>query len=470
MTTLIPRLRRATLAAAASLLAACTTLAPEYRQPEAPIPGTWSGEAPASVAHAGERAWHEVFLDPRLRQVIAQALGNNRDLRVAALTIEVARARYRIQRADLLPTVEGDAGSTIRRVPGDLSGSGAATISRQHALSVGITTWELDLFGRVRSLRDQALETYLATGEAARAAQVSLVAEIANAWLTLAADRSLLALAHDTLAAQQQTLEITRRSVELGATSQLELSQLQTTVARARADVASQTAQVAKDRNALDLLTGVPVGEALLPASLDDTGTMQLAELPVGLSSELLLRRPDVMQAERALRAAHANIGAARAAFFPTISLTASAGTASASLDKLFEAGQQAWSFMPSVSLPIFNAGALAASLEVAELQRDINVASYEQAIQSAFREVADALADRATIADRVSAGRDLVSAAREGFTLSEARTRNGLDSYLTQLDAQRTLYSAEQSLIATRLAEAASRVTLYKVLGGGWQ
>ncbi|MCB1957935.1 MAG: efflux transporter outer membrane subunit [Rhodocyclaceae bacterium] len=473
MTNLTTSLRGLGLALSASLLAACTTLAPDYQRPASPVPATWTGEAPASASGApqpGEQPWREIFLDPRLRQVIDLALANNRDLRVAALNIETARARYRIQRADLLPSVDGGASSTLRRVPGDLSGSGEPVISSQHAVSVGITAWELDLFGRVRSLKDQALQTYFATEEAGRAAQVSLVAEVANAWLSLAADRSLLALAQRTLAAQQQTLEITQRSFELGATSQLEVSQLQTTVARARADVASQTAQVAKDRNALELLAGAPITEALLPASLDDTGSTQLAGVPAGLSSELLTRRPDVMQAERSLQAANANIGAARAAFFPTISLTASAGTSSASLDRLFEAGQRSWSFVPSISLPIFNAGALAASLDVAELQRDIGVATYEQAIQSAFREVADSLADRATIAERVAAGESLVAAARQGFELSEARTRNGVDSYLTQLDAQRTLYSAEQELIATRLAEASSRVTLYKVLGGGWQ
>ncbi|MCB1889176.1 MAG: efflux transporter outer membrane subunit [Rhodocyclaceae bacterium] len=463
-------LRTALLALTAATLSACTTLAPDYQRPEAPVPTTWHGAPPAASGVAGEQPWHEVFMDPRLRQVIAQALGHNRDLRIAALNIERARARYRIQRAELLPTVDGTASSTARRVPGDLSGSGEAVVSRQHALSVGITAWELDLFGRVRSLREQALQTYLATEEAARAAQVSLVAEVASAWLTLAADRSLLALAQDTLVAQQQTLDITRRSVELGAASRLAVSQLETTVARARADVARQRAQVAKDHNALDLLAGAPVGDELLPASLDDTGTMALAAVPEGVSSELLVRRPDVMQAERDLQAANANIGAARAAFFPTISLTASAGTASASLDGLFEAGQRTWSVIPSVSVPIFNAGALAASLDVAELQRDINVAAYERAIQSAFREVADALADRSTIAERVAAGEALVAAAREGFTLSEARTRNGVDSYLSLLDAQRTLYSAEQELIATRLAETSSRVTLYKVLGGGWQ
>ena len=292
---------------------------------------------------------------------------------------------------------------------------------------------------------------------------------MANAWLTLAADRSLLALAQRTLSAQQQTIQITRRSFELGATSQLAVSQLETTVARARADVARLTAQVAKDRSALDLLAGAPVGEALLPTELADAGTTLVAEVQDGMSSEVLVRRPDVMQAERTLRAANASIGAARAAFFPRISLTASAGTASASLDGLLEASQRSWSFVPTISLPLFNSGALAASLDVAELRRDIDVAAYEKTIQSAFREVADALADRATISERLAATNALVSAAQTGFRLSEARTRNGVDSDLTLLDAQRTLYSAKQEHIAILLVEATNRVTLYKVLGGGW-
>ena len=465
-------IRSCALALSAAVLSACTTMAPDYKRPEAPVPMSWSsasaGEATSAVA-LGERPWREVFVDPRLRQVIELSLHNNRDLRIAALNIETARAQYRIQRADLLPAVGAEASGTTRRLPADLGGSQGAEISRQYGLSAGITAWELDLFGRIGSLQAQALEAYLATEEAQRSTQLGLVAEVANAWLTLAADRSLLALAQRTLSAQQQTIQITRRSFELGATSQLAVSQLETTVARARADVARLTAQVAKDRSALDLLAGAPVGEALLPTELADAGTTLVAEVPDGMSSEVLVRRPDVMQAERTLRAANASIGAARAAFFPRISLTASAGTASASLDGLLEASQRSWSFVPTISLPLFNSGALAASLDVAELRRDIDVAAYEKTIQSAFREVADALADRATISERLAATNALVSAAQTGFRLSEARTRNGVDSDLTLLDAQRTLYSAKQEHIAILLVEATNRVTLYKVLGGGW-
>ncbi|MCB1916617.1 MAG: efflux transporter outer membrane subunit [Rhodocyclaceae bacterium] len=473
MRTLTTLFRRGGALLAAALLSACTTLAPSPQRPAAAVPASWpqavagGAEAPSPIV---DQAWREVYLDSRLRTVIEQALANNRDLRVAAINVATAQARYRIERADRLPAFDADASATTRRLPADLSGSGEAAISRQYGASVGITAWELDLFGRIRSLETQALQTYFATEAAQRSTQVGLVAAVADAWLALAADRSLLALAERTLDTQQQTLAITRRSFELGASSRLAVSQIETTVARARADVASQTALVAKDRNALALLVGEAVDEAWLPSGLDDAGGALLAEVPAGLSSEVLARRPDVMQAEHELFAANANIGAARAAFFPRISLTAAAGTASASLDSLFEAGQRSWSFAPAISLPIFDAGALAAGLDVAELQRDSAVASYDKAIQVAFREVADALADRATIGTRLAAGERLVAAAQDGYRLSEARTRNGVDSHLSLLDAQRTLYGAEQELIATRLAEAGSRVALVKALGGGWQ
>lgn len=467
------RLRSLALAVAAAALSACATLAPDYQRPAAPVPEHWPQRpglsTPADAPAADTLSWRDYFADPRLRAVIGQALENNRDLRVALLDIEQARARYRIQRAERLPAVSGQAGMSAQRLPGDLRSGGEAGISRQYSASVGLSSWELDLFGRIRSLQDQALETYLATEEASRSAQISLVAEVADAWFTLASDRALLALARRTFDTQQRSYDITRRSLDLGVASRLELSQLETTLQRARADVARLVAQVDSDRNALELLAGAPLAEALLPEALDDAAAT-LAELPAGLPSEVLVRRPDVQQAERALRAANASIGAARAAFFPSISLTASAGTASASLDGLFEAGARSWSFVPQVSVPIFNAGALQASLDVAEIQRDIGVANYEKAIQSAFREVADALARRATIDEQLDASQRLADAARQAFRLADARYDSGVDSALTQLDAQRTLYAAEQEVIATRLAETANRVALYKVLGGGWQ
>jgi multidrug efflux system outer membrane protein len=331
-----------------------------------------------------------------------------------------------------------------------------------------VTGWELDFFGRVRSLRDAALEHYLASEAAHRSAHLALVAEVATAWLQLAADRERLALVERTVETRREALALTQASFEAGVASALELQQSQGELERARADAAAFAARVARTENALALLTGEPLPAELLPARLDAT-VARLATPPAGLPAEVLTRRPDITAAEHRLRAANANIGAARAAFFPRITLTASAGTASAELGGLFEGGSRTWSFLPQLTLPIFDAGRLAASLDVAEVRRDIAVAEYERAIQSAFREVADALAERATLGDELAARRSLAAAAQQSQHLSEARYRAGVDSFLVLLDAQRTLYAAEQELIATRLAEAANRVALYKALGGGW-
>lgn len=463
-------LRTSTIIFSALLAGACTTLTPDYERPAAPVPTSFPGVTADSEARAvADIAWRDYFADPRLRELIELALANNRDLRISTLNIEQARAQYRIQRADRFPAINAGIGETTTRTPGDLTSSGNATISRQYSASLGLSAWELDFFGRVRSLSEQALETYLGTEEARRSAQLSLVAEVATAWLTLAADRELRDLAQNTFETQQKSLSLTRKSFEAGASSALDLRQAETTMQRARADAALYTAQVARDENALALLAGTPVPATLLPEKLVDA-VSALAELPAGVPSSVLARRPDVLQAERQLRAANASIGAARAAFFPRITLTASAGTASSTLDGLFGSGSRNWSFSPQLSLPIFNAGALRASLDVAEVQRDINVATYEKTIQSAFREVADGLADRATLAEQLDAERRLVAASEETFRLSEARYRNGIDSYLGLLDAQRSLYSAQQELIGVRLSEASNRVTLYKVLGGGWK
>ena len=463
-------LRTSTIIFSALLAGACTTLTPDYERPAAPVPTSFPGVTADSEARAvADIAWRDYFADPRLRELIELALANNRDLRISTLNIEQARAQYRIQRADRFPAINAGIGETTTRTPGDLTSSGNATISRQYSANLGLSAWELDFFGRVRSLSEQALETYLGTEEARRSAQLSLVAEVATAWLTLAADRELRDLAQNTFETQQKSLSLTRKSFEAGASSALDLRQAETTMQRARADAALYTAQVARDENALALLAGTPVPATLLPEKLVDA-VSALAELPAGVPSSVLARRPDVLQTERQLRAANASIGAARAAFFPRITLTASAGTASSTLDGLFGSGSRNWSFSPQLSLPIFNAGALRASLDVAEVQRDINVATYEKTIQSAFREVADGLADRATLAEQLDAERRLVAASEETFRLSEARYRNGIDSYLGLLDAQRSLYSAQQELIGVRLSEASNRVTLYKVLGGGWK
>jgi multidrug efflux system outer membrane protein len=419
------------------------------------------------VPQADAIAWRDYFADGRLRDLIDLALQNNRDLRVAALNIEKARAQYGIQRADLFPALGATGSQTAQRLPADLSRDGEATTTRQYSATIGFSTYELDFFGRIRSLNAQALEQYLGTEEARRSAQISLVAEVANAWLQLAADRDRLALARNTYTTRQKSLDLTQRSFDAGAASALDLRQAQTLLEGARADAARYTALVAQDQNALALVVGAPLPADLMPETLIDSVSL-VVELPAGVPSEVLTRRPDILQAERQLRAANANIGAARAAFFPRVSLTASAGSASSALDDLFSAGSGTWTFVPQIRLPIFEGGRLTASLDAAKVQREISVAQYEKAIQAAFREVADALAERATLAEQLDARRKLVEATAASFQLSEARYKAGIDSYLGLLDAQRTLYGAELDLIGVRLSEAANRVALYKALGGG--
>ncbi|MDR0633397.1 MAG: AdeC/AdeK/OprM family multidrug efflux complex outer membrane factor [Azoarcus sp.] len=459
-------------AALACSLAAGCTLAPDFKLPALPVPASWTTPTAETADTAGTPAaalpWRDYFADPRLREIIDLALANNRDLRVAALNVERVQAMYRVQRADLLPAFDAAGGQNAQRVPGSTSLTGEPQITRQYNATAGVS-WELDFFGRIRSLGEQALENFLSTEEARRSTQIGLVAAVAEAWLTLGADHELLELARRTYATQQKSVELIRMSFNAGAASALDLAQARTAMERARADTARYTAQFARDQNALTLLTGAPVPEKLQATTLADA-VATIAELPAGIPSEVLTGRPDVLQAEHTLRAANANIGAARAAFFPRISLTGGAGSASLTLGDLFDAGTGLWTFAPQITVPIFHAGALKANLDRAVIERDIQVAQYEKAIQSAFREVADALADRATIAEQLDARRELVKAADESYRLSDARYRSGLDSHLILLDAQRSQYAAEQELIATRLAEASNRVTLYKVLGGGWQ
>lgn len=461
----------ALLGLTAALLAAGCSLMPTYQRPASPVPGAYAAEpspAAADTPAAADVAWGDFYADPKLRRVIELTLANNRDLRVAVLNIESARATYRIQRADLLPGISASGGGTAQRTPGTLSPTGSATTSHQYSAAVGFASYEIDLFGRVRSLNEQALQVFFATEAARRSTQISLVAEVANAWLTLAADRERLALAEETLKSRSETHALTQRRFELGATSQLTLSQAQSTVDGARVDMAALRSLVAQDRNALNLLAGSPVPDELLPDRLSDS-LNALPELPAGLPSQLLERRPDVLQAEADLKGANANIGAARAAFFPRVALTASAGAASASLGDLFKGGSGAWSFAPSISLPLFDAGSRSAGLKGAEISRDIKVAQYEKAIQSAFREVADALAARSEVGHQLDAQRSLVQSTMQSLQLSQTRYTRGVDSYLEVLDAQRSLYAAQQSLIGTRLARLSNSVTLYKTLGGGW-
>ena len=412
--------------------------------------------------------WRDFFVDPKLEQLIALSLENNRDLRVAVLNVERARSQYRIQRADRMPSLGVNA--SLSRSGGDNAQSSptGSSVTEYYTAGFGVAQFELDLFGRVRSLSNAALQQYFATEESRRSAQLALVSEVANTYLALSADRELLRISEATLASQQASYDLTQKRFELGALSALEVSQARTVVETARSDVARFAGQVAQDINALTLLVGTTIDPAVLPTAFEPNVT-GLVALPADLPSSVLLRRPDVMAAEHQLLGANANIGAARAAFFPSISLTGSIGSASNELSGLFEGGNGVWSFMPQINLPIFQGGRLRANLGMAKADRDIALAQYEKSIQSGFREVADALALSKTLAEQRVAQEALLDAATRAHDLSKARYDAGRDSYLTLLDAQRTLYAAQQSVVATLLAEQANRVTLYKVLGGGW-
>ena len=461
------------LAVASVLLGGCTMI-PDYERPAAPVDAAWpqgdaysaSGAAQTATA-AADLGWREFFRDPALQRLVEAALANNRDLRVAALNVEAYRAQHRIQRSELFPSISAGGSGTRQRLPGDLSQTGEASTSGQYSATVGTSAWEIDFFGRLRSLNEQALEQYFATEQARRSTQIALVASVANAYLTLQADEQLLQLTRDTLGTYRKSYALTERSFNVGVADALSLSQARTAVQSAEASLAQYTRLVAQDRNALALLLGggvpndLPQGEVL--------GDDLLAEVPAGLPSELLQRRPDVLQAEHELRAANASIGAARAAFFPNISLTANAGSASSELSGLFDGGSGTWLFQPQINLPIFTAGRLKASLDYAEVQKDIQVASYEKAVQVAFQEVADGLAARTTYEQQLTAQRALVTTSEDYYRLAERRFRTGVDSYLTLLDAQRQLFGAQQQLITDRLNQLASEVNLYKALGGGW-
>ncbi|HRE43757.1 MAG TPA: efflux transporter outer membrane subunit [Terricaulis sp.] len=462
-------MRRVLLSFSAALaLSACAVLEPGYDRPALPTPDAWPDSAAAAetASEAAMPEWRAFFADEKLSALIEIAIENNRDLRVAALNIERARSQYRIQRAQSVPGVSAVGQGDISGVtPG---GQGGDIVDRQYSAGLGITNFELDLFGRVRGLNRAALQRYFATADARDSVQISLIAEVANAYLTYAGDLELLRLAQDTFQSQDESLSLTQQRFDAGAASALDLNRARTTVETARADFARYTAQVARDENALALLLGAPVPEALRPTSIADV-RFGVEELPAGLPSDVLLNRPDIRGAEHSLRAANANIGAARAAFFPRITLTGFAGEADPQFENLFTGvSNQIWTFTPQVSVPIFQGGALLSQLGVANTDRDIAVAQYERAIQVAFREVADALATRAAIGEELAARQRLADASSESFTLSEARYREGVDNYLSLLDAQRSNYGAQQSLVAARVARATNFVTLYKTLGGG--
>lgn len=489
---------------AAGVLSACN-LAPIYQRPDAPVPATLDGVLssvpsefavePVSADEWRMLSWQQWIENPRLRELLEQGLQNNRDLRVAMANIDKARAQYGVQRADQLPTLNASGQGSRTRIADDLrSASAGSSTSNQFSVQLGMASYELDFWGRVRNLSESALQQYLQVEENRRSVQLALITDTASAWVALASDQQRLQLARDTLATREHGYSLVQRMHQLGATNGLVLAQNQTAVETARNDVAAYESQVQRDRNALQFLVGGPVVDDLLPPqpaasltvqALKDAGSGKLLDkatpqvaaqsaatamtvVPARLSSQVLLARPDVAAAEHTLQAQFANIGAARAAFFPTISLTANVGTGSNELSGLFEGGNRAWSFVPQIRLPIFDSGRNQANLDIAQANREVALAQYEKTIQVAFREVNDALADRGTMQRRLASQDALVQASSRVLQLSQARFKAGADDFLTVLDSQRSLYAAQQTQISLQQAEQVNRIALYKALGGG--
>ncbi|HTT04670.1 MAG TPA: efflux transporter outer membrane subunit [Steroidobacteraceae bacterium] len=467
-------------AAAAAVLCACT-LQPPYHRPSSGAGNLWPtgpayAQQPVSSAEmpAADVGWQEFFSDPQLRELIGIALQNNRDLRVAALNIEQAQAQYRVQRSALFPGISASGSDSVEHLPPGVAigvvpaGAPNGVTFRTYSAGLGFASYILDVFGRVRSLSRSALEQYFAQIETRKSVQISLVAEVADAYLSYLSDRSLLALAQQTYTSQNASLNLTQQSFNAGVGTALDLAQSQQTVYTAQANIAQFTRQVAQDLNGLQLVLG-----AALPPDLDQApglnGEQFLETLPAGLPSDLLTRRPDIAAAEDKLKAANANIGAARAAFFPSITLTGSLGSASTQLSGLLGHGSQEWTFEPSISLPIFAGGANVANLDLARVEKNVAIAQYQETIQTAFRDVSNALAARGTFEQQILAEEHLVDAANMAYQLSLQLFRQGVANFLSVLDSQVTLYQAQQTLIAIRLARLQNLVALYTALGGGW-
>lgn len=452
---------------AASVLSGCS-LAPKFLRPEAPVAADYP--TPSAIAanqsRATETGWRTFFPDARLQSLISTALVNNRDLRVAALRIEEARAQYNIQSADLLPNFNGTATGARARTPGSLTSTGNSTVSSNYQVGLSLASFELDFFGRVRSLNDAALAQYLATEEARQAAHISLVAEVAKAYLAERAYDEQLTLAQNTLDSRNTAYGLAKQRFEVGASSALDLRQNEALLQSARVAQLTLARQRAQALNALTVLVGQPLTD--LPPAQPLSAQNIVADIPAGLPSDLLTQRPDIRSAEQTLRAANANIGAARAAFFPRISLTAGVGTASNSLSGLFENGSRAWSFAPQLVLPIFQGGRNTANLTLSEVRKNIAIANYEKSIQVAFREVADALVARSLLNEQIDAQGLVQAAQAERLKLANLRFDNGIASSLDVLDAQRELFSAEQSLVQARLLRLTNAIDLYRSLGGG--
>lgn len=440
------------------LLTGCNMASP-YVRPTPAVPAalpTGGAYAPRVNEERAGLPWTQLVQDARLTTIIGRALSENRDLRATLASVEAARAQYRVQRAVQLPTITADAGASFSRQNDNRQNN--------YSANVGLSAFEIDLFGRLRNLSEAALQSYLATEEGARATRIALIAETATAYATLAADQDQLALSRRTEASAQRTLDLVRTLNAAGLAGKLDVRQAETTVEQASSDVAATITQVAQDRNALDLLVGAPVESSLLRTSLQDL-TRTISKVPAGVTSDVLLQRPDVLQAEHQLQAANADVGAARAAFFPRISLTSAIGVASSALSSLFGGGAFSWSASPSASLPIFG-GPVRGNLAYSKAQRDLYLAQYDKAVQTAFQEVADALAREGTIDAQQASQRRLVTASQQAYELAEQRYRAGIDTFLTALTAQRALYNAQQSAIATDLALVSNRIRLYRVIG----
>ncbi|MCK9429882.1 MAG: efflux transporter outer membrane subunit [Candidatus Omnitrophica bacterium] len=452
-------------------LSGCTMI-PKYNRPPAPIPGNWPSGAAYSQAQSTAKAldvtqlkWREFFTDLKLQQIIEIAINNNRNLKLAVFNVDRARALYGIERAKLLPVVNAEGALSKQRSSSDFLTPGASNVSKQYSVDLGITAWEVDFFGRIRSLKKQALEEYLATEEARRSAQIALVSEVARVYLIIAADRANLSLARSTLKAQEDAYNLVFRKHKLKLVNVIDLYRAQTQVDTAQGDVVLYTQQLAQDQNALNFLAGSAVPEDLLP--LDLASVNPLMNIFPGLSSEVLLRRPDILDAEHLLKGAYANIGAARAAFFPVISLTTTLGSASNEFSGLFKSGKNTWAYAPQVVMPIFDPHTWFA-YRVSETDQKIALTKYEKTIQTAFREVADVLAVQGTVDQQIAAQQSMVDSAQEVYRLSSKRYTNGIDSYLSVLDAQRSLYNAQQGLISMQLSKLANEVKAYAVFGGG--
>ncbi|MDD4274120.1 MAG: efflux transporter outer membrane subunit [Desulfobacter postgatei] len=473
---MIYRLITVILAALILFTAGCSFI-PEYRPPEMPVSDAWSGTDPKEDAVSGHAAadivYQDYFTSRTLQEIIAMALENNRDLKVALLNIEQAKAAYRIQKSDELPVIAGSTGLNRQGIAEDSSSLGKPyTTDTSMSVGLGITAYELDLFGRVKSLSQSALETYLATREAASSTRIALVAQTADAYVNLLAQRKLQHLAEETYKAQKSTYDVIKTQYDAGSTDQLALAQAATSTESAKASIYEYKRLVAQAENALVYLAGPGVYDlinAFAPPSetIDDIGV--LTQLPAGLPSQILLDRPDIQVAEHQLKAANADIGAARAAMYPTISLTGSFGFAAQGLSYLFDPSRSlSWAFSPNLTIPIFNREGLKASLDVATVGEKIAAAQYEGAIQTAFREVADQLAARKHYKGQLDAQNALVSASQKSYDLSKARYDNGVDDFLTVLDSQRSLFSAEQGAIVLKQAYLSNLINLYKVMGGG--